>query len=99
MTTAIKRIRTRDELIALANQLGVRPDWHEPGEQEVTAKVDGTEFDTAGNWGTSEIEYRRRVGQDSSTGLEMWVTLSQDGEPVGEVSLAMLFAFATGFDG
>lgn len=30
----MKLIQTRDELRDLAKDLGVRPDWHEPDEQE-----------------------------------------------------------------
>lgn len=41
----VPEIRTRDELIALARELGTRPDWHEPDEQGVTARWGGTELD------------------------------------------------------
>ena len=41
----LREIRTRAEFIALASELGVRPDWHEPDEQAVTARWGGTELD------------------------------------------------------
>jgi hypothetical protein len=103
---AIKQIRTRDDLVALKNELGLRPDWHEPDERGVTADVDGASFDNAGFWGAVEAARLRakysdtpllRAGTEQM--IEMWVTLSCDGEPVAEVNLATLFAFATGWPG
>jgi len=99
--TDIKRIDTRDDLVALANTLGVRRDWHEPDEQGVTAAVHGGSFDNAGFWG--EVEYAEWIGQyglfRADQGIEMWVTLYQEGKPVAEINLATLFAFATGYEG
>ncbi len=96
----IQRVETRDDLIALANRLGVRPDWHEPDEQEVTASVHGGSFDNAGYWG--EREYAAWITKyglkRADRSIEMWVTLYQDGHPVAEVNLASLFAFATGHE-
>jgi len=97
--TGIKRITTRDDLTALANQLGMREDWHEPGELEVTAKVSGTDFDNAGNWGAAELARVISARPGKPRSLEMWVTLLHEGIPVAEVSLADLFTFATGFTG
>jgi hypothetical protein len=101
--TEIQRINKRDDLVALANKLGVLPDWHEPDNQEVTAEVRGKSFDNAGFWGSAEVrwieENRRRGHMAGVTSLEMYVTLYQDGKPVAEVNLATLFAFATGYEG
>jgi len=103
MTDEIRRINKRDDLVALANELGVRPDWHEPDEQEVTAAVRGTSFDNCGNWGSAEVrrigDLRRRGHRAGVTSMEIFITLYKDGEPVGEVNLATLFAFATGYEG
>jgi hypothetical protein len=48
----VKRIHDRNELVQLARELGVRPDWHEPGNEHLTARFDGTDgdFDNAGFW-------------------------------------------------
>lgn len=46
----MRRIITRAELVALAEELGVRACWHEPDEQSLTATVEGTDFDNAGFW-------------------------------------------------
>lgn len=58
-------IKSRAELLDLANRLGVRTDWHEPDEQELTATLhgllfgegqtvtvtaNGVSFDNAGFW-------------------------------------------------
>lgn len=94
--TDIKRINTRAELEALARDLGVRPDWHEPDEQGVSAIVSGHSFDNAGFWGQAG------TGTLPSWAQEMWVTItvkSEGVEPYGvaEVNLAELFAWATGY--
>ncbi|MEU0398361.1 hypothetical protein ABZ208_37585 [Streptomyces sp. NPDC006208] len=90
----LKRITTRAELTTLAHELGVRPDWHEPDEQDVTVKVAGKQFDNAGFW-----------PRDGVTGMahydeieELHVTLYQNGQPVAAVNLATLFAWAAGLE-
>jgi hypothetical protein len=82
----MKRITDRADLVKLAVTAGVRPDWHEPDEQGITARVEGKSFDNAGFW------------PDESTPpeiLEHHVILSQDGRDVAAVNLADLFAWAT----
>lgn len=85
----MKRITTRAELADLAVELGVMPDWHEPGEVNVKAAVFGESFDNAGFWGDD-----RAIGEPHE---EMHVIIKQDGKPVGAVNLATLFAWATGY--
>lgn len=95
--TGIKRIDTQDELVALAKELGVRRDWHEPDEREVTAEVRGKSFDNAGFWGIrDEADMLARSGHSGALAVEQYVVLYQDGQPVAEVNLATLFAFACG---
>lgn len=89
----IRRITTRAGLVALAKELRVRPDWHEPDEREVTAEVHGENFDNAGFWGEA-IEGATGYAPAS---VELYVTLHKDGEPVADVNLATLFAWATGY--
>lgn len=50
-------ITTREQFITFARTIGVRPDWHEPDEQGITARVEGTagSFDNAGMWPASEV--------------------------------------------
>lgn len=84
----MRRIRTQAELIDLARELGVRPDWHEPDEQGLTACTAGTSFDNAGFWPTSEADYT----------VEQHVILYKNGEAVAAVNLATLFAWATGWE-
>lgn len=86
----MKRINTKAELLALADELGVRPDWHEPDEQEVTAIAHGVSFDNAGFWGESRSQYKSYE--------EMHVILCRQGEAVAAVNLATLFAWATGLE-
>lgn len=73
-------IRTREELKELAKEWGLRQDWHEPDEQEVTAKLVNKSFDNA--------------FCDES---EAHVVLNCEEETVA-VNLALLFAWATGYN-
>lgn len=95
----MKRITTRTELVELARKLGVRSDWHEPGEQGLTARVHGTSFDNAmapGEWYGG--------GRDGAPRAEMYVVLYRapsfadyggtEPEPLAAVNLATLFAWA-----
>lgn len=82
-----RRINSRRELADLAAELGVRPDWHEPDEQDVTARVVGASFDNAGG--------RLPRGDDRG---EMHVILSREGREVAAVNLATLLAWAADVD-
>lgn len=92
----LRCLTERSELIALARELRVRPDWHEPDEQGLTAEVFGSSFDNAGFWPSSE--------QAGSCALEQHVILyraTEPGddlgkrEPVAAVNLATLLAWAS----
>lgn len=83
------RITLRAQLVALAQALGTRHDWHEPDEQGLTVEVRGKCFDSCGFWG--------RVYHAFSPNIEEFhVVLLKDGKPVAEANLADLFAFACG---
>lgn len=83
------RVSTRKQLQEVARKLGVRPDWHEPDEQRVTATVSGDHLDNAGFWGD---------GRTLPGATEYYVTTYKDGEPVADVNLATLFAWACGYE-
>jgi len=83
--THICAVYTLAELKKYAKQLGVRGDWHEPDEQSVTAVVKGKTFDNANLSG-------------GNIGGEKFVIIKQNGKPVFKINLAMLFAYATGYD-
>lgn len=84
------RIDHLDQLQEVAAMLGVRPDWHEPDEQEVRAIVDGYCFDNAGFWPSSEVSPAIRENESS----EMCVILYKDNVPRAMINLATLFAIA-----
>jgi len=99
----VKRITTRAGLRELARELEVRPDWHEPSEQNLTAEVHGTSFDNAmpaGEW--------YGAGADGVPRAELHVILYRVPSfadpygsyetPLAVVNLATLFAWATGLD-
>jgi len=87
---ALQMINSREQLLKLKRDLGVRTDWHEPDEQDVTARVFGVDFDNAGFWGPSLAPYSQYA--------EQHVVLYKEGEPVAAVNLATLFAWATGLE-
>lgn len=82
-------INTRNDLVEVARNLGVRPDWHEPDEQEVNARVVGDHLDNA--MGSTVTD---NVGEYNV----VLTRLDDEGEPqdVAVVNLATLLAFATG---
>ena len=84
------RIDHLDQLQEVAALLGVRPDWHEPDEQEVTATFDGHCFDNAGFWPRSEQSEGIREHNSS----EMCILLHKEGRLVAMINLATLFAIA-----
>jgi hypothetical protein len=82
-------IHTREEFRDLATRLGVRADWHEPDEQDVSARVEGESFDNAGFWPQSTT---RPIPAEI---LEMHVVITCDGEDAAVVNLANLCAWAS----
>jgi hypothetical protein len=99
----MQTINTRAELVQLAKDLGVRPDWHEPDEQGITAEVRGTlhNFDNA--MGPGEF-----YGHPRPTQSELHVVLRDldyvqgqlvAGGEIAVINLATLFAWATGYEG
>lgn len=88
----VVRIHYVTDLHSVYRQLGVRPDWHEPDEQEVTAHVGGHCFDNAGFWPESNCSKDIVDGKAS----EMYVELRKAGLPIAQVNLATLFAMANG---
>lgn len=95
----MRQITTRAELVALAKELRVRVDWHEPDEQDITAVPAGDplNFDNAmppghyygpnGNRSELHVVLHRMVFEDGERRLA---------EPIAVVNLASLFAWATG---
>lgn len=92
-------ITTRDQLTAFARQSGLRPDWHEPDEQRITARVEGASFDNAGFWPTD-----RAASHPSTVELHVIFSRIEDdgvyhdilGEDIAAVNLATLCAWAAG---
>jgi hypothetical protein len=80
----MKIINTRAELSALRDELRLREDWHEPDERDVTVSVELGVFDNA---------------MCQPDGGEIAIQIRQDDVPIAWVNLALLFAFATGFEG
>ena len=82
----MKIIVSQHELMELATELGVRTDWHEPDERDLTARVEGVSFDNAGFW---------PAGRYSAEIVEQHVILSQNGHDAAAINLATLLAWAS----
>jgi len=93
----VKRILEREQLVELAAELGVRPDWHEPDEQKVDALVRGDDFDNAGFW---PVENGYNAGEGAGLRSEIYVVIRKEGQAVAAVNLATLLAWASerGYD-
>jgi hypothetical protein len=86
----MKRIMNRRDLVEVAEQLGVCPDWHEPGEQDVDVRIEGENFDNCGAWPEESL----KGGFTRDWKGEFCIVLTKDGEDVAVVNLASLFAMA-----
>lgn len=102
MRQPTRPIRTRDELVALAAELGVRPDWHEPDEQEVTARVEGTELDFDNAMGPGDWYGQFWTNEEPRAELHVILCrkeiehgIARRGPDIATVNLATLFAWAT----
>lgn len=84
----IQRLDSVQSVQEFARHYGLRPDWHEPDEQDLTARTFGQSFDNAGFWGLE------RDVPDSYK--EIYVVLYHMGRPVAEANIATLFAMACG---
>lgn len=90
----MRKINTRAELIELARELGMRQDWHEPDEQNVTAYVTGRElsFDNAMGGGDERELHVVLCEHVVENGV------ARRGRDIAVVNLATLFAWATGYE-
>lgn len=71
-------INSPSDLDDFAHEYGLREDWHEPDEQDISVSFSGTSFDNAFGAG----------------GNEKCVHLKHEGREVAVVNLANLFAWA-----
>lgn len=102
--TDIERITSCLQFIQFATRMGVRTDWHEPDEQNLTARVEGTplNFDNAMSPG---VWYGHDYSPEGNGYAELHVIFSEldeeDGKPVrgrdlAVVNLATLCSWASG---
>lgn len=89
----MKRIITRSDFVALAKELGVRDDWHEPDEQGVEVQVRGMSFDNAGTW--PHVKDGHIVPREI---VEKYLIIRQHGEDKATVNLTTLCAWASGLE-
>lgn len=83
------RIDTPEQLAEFHRQVGTRPDWHEPDEQDLEARVFGMSFDNAGFWARSELTYQIHE--------EQHVVFYVRGFPVAALNLASLCSWGAAY--
>ena len=96
----MKKINNAKELNELAKELGVRPDWHEPDEQEVNARIIGSHLDNAMG---ADPDADKKVDvyhrPDGSVRTLHWgeynVVISQKDKDVAVVNLATLLSWGS----
>lgn len=79
-------VNSPEDLAALAQTLRVRPDWHEPDEQEVDVRIRGNHLDNA--MGST----MRDIGDDNEAG-EYNIVITREGRDVAVVNLATLLSW------
>ena len=77
-------ISTATDLAVLSDRLGVRPDWHEPDNQSITARVIGDHLDNA----MGPADAANNFGEYN-------ILLDRDGTTVGVINIADLLAWAS----
>lgn len=98
-------ITERDQFVEFARKHGLRMNWHEPDEQDITARVAGVAFDNAGFWpaqhgnSTESVElhviFAKQPWSDEECPCGDVHRLA--GEDLAAVNLATLCAWATGY--
>lgn len=86
----LRVINTRAQLIELQRELKVGPDWHEPDQVDVDAVTGGRDLDNAFTHPCPEFEH--------TDAEPLYVVLRHQKRPVAYVNLAMLLAWATGYE-
>jgi len=86
----IRHITNQVDLELLAEELGVRSDWHEPDEQGLTLDFNGKSFGNDGVWG-----HKVAIAPDS---LEQYITIRKNDQPIAELNMATLLSWASNHD-
>lgn len=95
----VERITSCLQFIQFATRMGVRTDWHEPDEQGLTARVEGTPFNFDNAMSPGETYGAYLTGDEPRSELHVIFTAEQeDGsvKDVAVVNLASLCSWASG---
>jgi hypothetical protein len=90
-------VDSQKSLVALRDSLGVRPDWHEPDEAEVSVAVVSPKSEGGGNYNLVQTKIRR-FDNAFSDKTEAHIVIYKEGKVAGRVNLAYLFSLACGND-
>ena len=96
----MERINSAKELNELAKELRVRPDWHEPDEQEVNARIIGSHLDNAmGADPDADEKVDVYHDPDGSVRTLHWgeynIVITKKGKDVAVVNLAELLSWSS----
>jgi len=89
-TGKLRVIQTRAQLTELARELKVGPEWHEPDQVDVDAVTGGRDLDNAFTTPVPDFEH--------TDAEPLYVVIRHQKRPVAYVNMAMLLAWATGFE-
>lgn len=84
-------IHTAEQMAKLAHDLRVRPDWHEPDEQNVNARIIGTHLDNA--MGSTTLPLPE--DDPNNPNGEYNIVVTRDGTDVAVINLASLLSWAS----
>lgn len=82
------RVLERRDLLFFAKKAKIGEDWHEPDEQDITARLFGDSFDNTGSWARDQELYYSIIEEHHAV-------LYYKQYPVIAVNIATLFAWAT----
>jgi hypothetical protein len=90
-------INSQSALIALRDSMGVRTDWHEPDEQEVSVSIVSTKYVGNSTYNLTETKVRNF---DNAYGdkTEAHIVIYKNGCVAGKLNLAYLLSLACGND-
>jgi len=90
-------VDSQSALIALRDSIGVRPDWHEPDESEVSVSIVSPKY--VGN-STYKLTETKAKGFDNAYGdkTEAHIVIYKDGKVAGKLNLCYLLSLACGND-
>jgi len=90
-------IDSAEGLASLADTLGLRSDWHEPDESDVTATLVNPTYKGGNLFNLRETKIRH-LDNAYTDRTEAYLAIYKDGEVKARINIATLLALASGYD-